>query len=25
VGNRGHAHRGTRMAGVCLECGIDLQ
>ena len=24
VGNRGQAHRGTRMAGVCLECGIDL-
>jgi hypothetical protein len=25
VGNRGHAHRGTRVAGVCLEGGIDLQ
>ena len=25
VGNRGHAHRGTGMAGVCLEGGIDLQ
>jgi hypothetical protein len=24
VGHRGHTHGGTRMARVCLECGIDL-
>lgn len=25
VGDRGHAHRGARMARVGLECGIDLE